>query len=247
MDKRTENPAKMKPAQLVMFTGGRDSTLTACQLMLRGIPVHLYSANSGCSLHRGILAYRVDELKRRFKDLVIKHVVEDISGSFREVAIATIEEDILLDKKNLVLLGEKIAIHAHVIDYCTRNKIDVINDGIAFYQKEFPEQRMVAKEYFVDFMREYGITYNSPIYEFAKSAEDVKYRLLQIGVSTKSLEGISIFADSFTVPTDETILNYLKRKEAMSRDIISFLSGGLKEHAGINATKTFALKHHETV
>ena len=45
----TENP------QLVMFTGGRDSTLTACQLMLRGIPVHLFSANSGCSLHRDVL------------------------------------------------------------------------------------------------------------------------------------------------------------------------------------------------
>ena len=28
-------------AQLVMFTGGRDSTLAACSLMLRGIPVHL--------------------------------------------------------------------------------------------------------------------------------------------------------------------------------------------------------------
>ena len=40
-------------AQLVMFTGGRDSTLAACSLMLRGIPVHLYTANSGCSLHRG--------------------------------------------------------------------------------------------------------------------------------------------------------------------------------------------------
>lgn len=26
-------------AQLVMFTGGRDSTLAACSLMLRGIPV----------------------------------------------------------------------------------------------------------------------------------------------------------------------------------------------------------------
>lgn len=28
-------------AQLVMFTGGRDSTLAACSLMLKGIPVHL--------------------------------------------------------------------------------------------------------------------------------------------------------------------------------------------------------------
>ena len=192
MDKALGNPLEARAAQLVMFTGGRDSTLTACHLMLQGIPVHLYSANSGCSLHRGILSYRVDELKRRFKDLVVTHVVEDISGAFREIAIAHLEKDILRDKKNLVLLGEKIAIHAHVTDYCARNRIEIINDGIASYQKEFPEQRMVAKEYFVEFMSEYGITYNSPIYEFAKSADDVKYRLLQIGVSTKSLEGVSI-------------------------------------------------------
>ncbi|MDO5641689.1 MAG: hypothetical protein Q4G26_04780 [Paracoccus sp. (in: a-proteobacteria)] len=74
----------------------------------------------------------------------------------------------------------------------------------------------------------YGITYNSPIYDFAQSVDDVKYRLLQIGVSTNSLEGISIFADSFSVPSDETILGYLGRKEALCRDIISFLSGGIE-------------------
>lgn len=214
--------------QLVMFTGGRDSTLAACHLMLQGIPVHLFSANSGCSLHRGILSYRIEELKKRFGELVVTHAVQDISGAFRAIAIASLEDDILRDKKNLVLLGEKIAIHAHVIDYCARNEISVINDGIALYQKEFPEQRMVAKDYFIDFMREYGLTYNSPIYEFAKSAEDVKYRLLQIGVSTKSLEGVSIFADSFSEPSDAIILSYLKRKEPLCRDIIAFLRGGIE-------------------
>ncbi|MGG1945540.1 hypothetical protein AB1286_12090 [Trinickia sp. NRRL B-1857] len=216
--------------QLVMFTGGRDSTLAACLLMLRGIPVHLFSANSGCSIHRGILSYRVEELKHRFGELVIKHVVEDISGAFRSIAIATLEDDIIRDKKNLVLLGEKIAIHAHVINYCKRNNISVINDGIASYQKEFPEQRMIAKDYFVNFMKEYGISYRSPIYDFAQSVDDVKYRLLQLGVSTKSLEGISIFADSFSTPSDEIILSYLERKEGICRDIIELLIGQAGEH-----------------
>src|SRR5699024_4346878 len=112
-------------------------------LMLKGIPVHLYSADSGCSLHRSIQAYRVDELKARFGSLVVKHEIEDISGSFRAIAIESLERDVLADKKNLVLLGEKIAIHAHVVDYCLRNNISIINDGIAFYQREFPEQRLV--------------------------------------------------------------------------------------------------------
>lgn len=216
--------------QLVMFTGGRDSTLAACLLMLQGIPVHLFSANSGCSIHRGILSYRIDELKRRFGDLIVTHVVEDISGAFRSIAIASLEDDIVRDKKNLVLLGEKIAIHAHVVNYCQRNGIKIINDGIAFYQNEFPEQRMVAKEYFIEFMKGYGITYRSPIYDFAKSVDDVKYRLLQLGVSTKSLEGISIFADSFSTPSDEIILSYLQRKEEICRDIIELLVGKAGEY-----------------
>ncbi|KQN47887.1 hypothetical protein BS639_09145 [Rouxiella silvae] len=208
-----------------MFTGGRDSTLAACYLMLQGIPVHLYSANSGCSLHRGILAHRVDELKNRFGELVVAHTVEDISGTFRSIAIENIEGDILKYRKNLVLLGEKLAIHAHLIDFCRRHDIDVINDGITHYQQEFPEQRLVAKEYLVDLMQEFSIQYNSPIYEFAQSSDDVKYRLLQLGISTKSLEGVSIFGDSFTTPSDDTIISYLREKTPLALNIVKFLSG----------------------
>ncbi|WP_211193403.1 hypothetical protein [Paraburkholderia sp. UYCP14C] len=214
------------PTQLVMFTGGRDSTLAACHLMLQGIPVQLYSANSGCSLHRGVLAHRVDELRRRFGDLVVGHTVEDISGAFRAIAIENIEADIIKYRKNLVLLGEKLAIHAHIADFCNRNGVEIINDGITHYQKEFPEQRLVAKEFFVDMMKKFGIVYRSPIYKFAQSADDVKYKLLQLGISTKSLEGVSIFGDSFTTPSDEVILAYLEEKLPLALNIVDFLSGG---------------------
>ena len=79
-------------AQLVMFTGGRDSTLAACSLMLRGIPVHLYTANSGCSLHRDVLEVRVREMRSRFGGLVLRHVKQDISGSFRSLALPTLNK-----------------------------------------------------------------------------------------------------------------------------------------------------------
>lgn len=218
------NQYSVKP-QLVMFTGGRDSTLAACYLMLQGIPVHLWSGNSGCSLHRGILAHRVDELRGRFGDLVVDHTVADISGAFRSIAIENLESDILKYRKNLVLLGEKLAIHAHLVDFCHRNGINTINDGITHYQMEFPEQRQVAKAFLVEMMAQYDINYQSPIYEFAQSADDVKYRLLQLGISTKSLEGISIFADSFSTPSDEVILAYLREKAPLAQNIVRFLSG----------------------
>jgi hypothetical protein len=227
--------------QLVMFSGGRDSSLTAAMLMLQKIPVHLFSANSGCSLHREALGLRVQELTKRFGELVVCHSVVDISGAFRSIAIQQIEEDIVRHRKNLVLLGEKIAIHAHVVDYCHRYGITVANDGVTRYQQEFPEQRSIARDYFRMFLAGYGIEYRSPVYDIAKSEDDVKYRLLQLGLSTKSLEGISIFADSFTTPSDEQVLGYLHSKEVVCRDIIEFLAGrglGAQVHSGSAGRKT---------
>ena len=55
-DKNTNKPyvsQKELPnsTQIVLFSGGRDSTLTASLLMMRNIPVYLVSANSGASIH----------------------------------------------------------------------------------------------------------------------------------------------------------------------------------------------------
>lgn len=90
----------------------------------------------------------------------------------------------------------------------------------------------MAKEHFIKFLSDYGIEYNSPVYELATSSEEVKYRLLQLGLSTKSLEGISIFGDSFTTPDDETILNYLREKDEIAREIVAFLEGDLTAGGG---------------
>ena len=83
----------------------------------------------------------------------------------------------------------------------------------------------MAKSFLMEMMAQFDINYQSPIYEFAQSADDVKYRLLQLGISTKSLEGISIFADSFSTPSDEVILAYLKDKTPLALNIVRFLSG----------------------
>lgn len=214
--------------QLVMFSGGRDSTLTACHLMLQGIPVFLFTCNSGCSLHRAPFQLRVDELRKRFGDLVVGHTVEDISGTFRAIALVNIETDILKYKKNLVLLGEKLAIHVHAINLCKRSEMTVVNDGVVAYEKEYPEQRPGAIEFLQTFTKSYGVEYRSPLYRYA-SRLDVKNRLLQLGLSPKSIEGVTIFADTFTTPSDEVVLEYLRDKEPLARDIVAFLLGGLDD------------------
>lgn len=114
-----KNEVLPNATQVVLFSGGRDSTLTASLLMMRNIPVYLLSANSGASVHRDITQYRVRELINKFgKNLVVGYKTLDISGTFRSIALEHIEEDILTDKKNLVVVGEMLAIMAHVADFC---------------------------------------------------------------------------------------------------------------------------------
>ncbi|OYZ37823.1 MAG: hypothetical protein B7Y25_03125 [Alphaproteobacteria bacterium 16-39-46] len=210
-----------------MFTGGRDSTLTAALLMLRNIPVHLYTANSGCSVHRDVIQYRITELKNKFGDLIISHTMADISGTFRSISLENIESDILKYKKNLILLGEKLALHVHLVDFCLRNKIGIVNDGLSKYQESWPDQRNVAREFLQIFMSSYNIDYNSPVYESSTSEAVVKYQLMQLGLSNKPLEGSTLFGDTFSVADDNTILEYLKEKENLAHSHVNFLTQGL--------------------
>lgn len=216
----------IEKAELVLFTGGRDSTLAACTRMLQNIPVQLLTMNSGCSLHREVLSYRVKELQERFGSLVLGHQVENISGSFRSIALINIESDMKKYQKNLILLGEKLAIHVHAVAVCKKTGLAVVNDGLTRYQIEFAEQRETARTFFYDWMAEFGIEYRSPIYDYATTEERVKIRLAQLGLSTKSLEGATMFADSFSTPSDEVVHQYLVNKRRIAQDILSFLLSG---------------------
>ncbi|MES2217333.1 MAG: 7-cyano-7-deazaguanine synthase [Pseudomonadota bacterium] len=218
----TEN--NIKP-QVVLFSGGRDSTLTASILMMRNIPVCLLSADSGASVHRDVMKYRIKELKKRFGEaLLVDHVSIDIAGTFRSIALSEIENDILTDKKNLIVVGEKLAILAHAVDFCLRYNYKIINCGYTKYQEEFPEQRETSINFFKNILKKYEILLECPIYFEATNVEYVKYRLMQIGLSNKPLEGSTLFGDTFSKANDQTIINYLHRKEILVHSHIKFLN-----------------------
>lgn len=210
--------------RVVLFTGGRDSTLTAAYLMMKGIPIFLLSADSGASVHRGVTHYRIKELKRRFGELVVGYATMDIAGTFRKIALRDIEQDILTDKKNLIVLGEKIAILAHTVDFCRRNNLSKVSLGYTKYQQEFPEQRDVSREKLQRLLADYGVLCQYPIYALSETIEDVKYRLMEIGLSNKPLEGSTLFGDTFSKASDDVIERYIDRKTPLYHDQIKFLS-----------------------
>ncbi|KMN45653.1 MULTISPECIES: hypothetical protein [Bacillus] len=207
----------------VLFTGGRDSSLVACLEALQGKEVHLLTCNSGIGIKSELSEIRVEELKNRFPEQIIGRTVLPTYGLFRSIAISKLEEDFKRWGVNLVLLGDKLAIHAAATVYCLQNGITRIVDGCVGYQKDLAEQKNVAIEILSRFEEKYGITYECPIYNFG-SQDDVKYALLTIGLSSKSLEGVSVFGDAFSEPTDEMVEEYMNDKLSICYDHVTLMT-----------------------
>lgn len=67
-------------------------------------------------------------------------------------------------------------------------------------------------------MKEHGIAFKTPIYDI-KDGGTVKYELLKMGVTNKSLESVSIFGDSFSEPS--MVNEYIKDKLPLCKKYLS--------------------------
>lgn len=112
------------PQVAVLFSGGRDSSLAACLFALKGYRVHLLSFVSGIGIKSDISDYRYNELHTRFPHHILGRESIPIFGLFRKIAIVNIEEDFAKYKVNLILVGEKMAMHAAAIVYCQQHAIE---------------------------------------------------------------------------------------------------------------------------
>lgn len=209
-----------RSAVAVMFSGGRDSSLAVVGYCLQGRSVHLLRFLTGIGIPSELPALREAELRREFADQILVDNPLPVYGLVRSIALANIESDFRnFDGKNLILLGEKLAIHSAALVFCIRSQLRVLADGTSGYQAEMPEQRPVAIEFFDRLSQDYGVSYETPL-RSTKSEIEVKYSLLEAGISTKSLEGLSMFADSFSFAEDTTVVRYLRSKEAIARGYI---------------------------
>jgi hypothetical protein len=206
---------------VVLFTGGRDSSLVVSLYANKMQFVHLITSNNGTVINSKISNYRYKELRERFGSHIVNRAIIPSHGLFRRVALANIESDFKKYHKNLILLGDQLSIHTHAILYCIANGIKELASGFVSYEKEFAEQNLTAISLLKAFVNEYGINYYTPIYNY-KSIDEVKYRLLDFGISTKSLEGFSIFADSFSVPSEKVVGMYIKEKLSICKEYIDF-------------------------
>ena len=216
----------------VLFSGGRDSSLVACLLANQGIPVHLLTCNNGVSIGSELAEYRFNELRQAFGNGIAIRQVVSTMGLFRRIALANIETDFATYQKNLIVLGSQLAIHAEAVVYCLLNNLNCVASGFTAYQGSFAEQMPDSISMIARFMADFGIEYITPISGYS-SCDEVKFGLLDFGISTKSLESVSIFADTFTEPSAEQVLRYIQEKLPICREYIELktarlISGGGK-------------------
>lgn len=208
--------SELAPA-LVLFSGGRDSSLAACLEANRGRPLCLFTAATGATIDTDIVPYRVEEIRRAFPAVEIEWLRRRCSGIFRRIALVDIENDFAQYRTNLILLGNQLAMQADALCVCVERGYRQMVSGFSGYQAQaYMEQTPEATRIFCDFAAEFGVELLTPVAAYA-SEDDVKYQLLDFGVTTKSLEAVSLFADTFSPAATEDIVAYLESKLQVAR------------------------------
>lgn len=212
--------ARNKPPNvLLLFSGGRDSSLAACVLAEKGFHVHLLNLDNGASIANNIAEYRVNELVNRFTNNMTSIPRKSCFGLFKQIAISSIENDFAKYRSNLICLGCKLAMHTEAIVECIIRGIKLSADGANKYQSHFPEHTSVFLNFLRSFYSLFGIDYINPVIDY-ENVRDVKTSLLQYNISPKSLEGSCLFADLARRVEDKAILNYSNGKTDMMRNYI---------------------------
>lgn len=111
----------------------------------------------------------------------------------------------------MICLGCRLAMHIESIIYCIKNDIHIVADGSVKYQNDFPEQNGVAIKIFRELYKKYGIEYRTILAEVS-SAKEVKYRLLDNGISIQSMEDTCLFSNTFNKAEENAIKKYLNER-----------------------------------
>lgn len=205
-------PSASEPA-VVLFSGGRHSSLAACLVADSYGQVDLLTTNNGATVGDRVVAYRARELRNQFPS-IRRHVTRETFGIFRRIAIAQIESDFETYRQNLIPLGDALASHTAAIVYCRREAISTLVSGVVGYQSKALQQMPAVNAALRRFVERYGIDYQTPLLRY-ETIDDVKYALFEFGISTKSLEGCSLFENSYSPAAAETVERYIAEKQVL--------------------------------
>ncbi|MCX6751561.1 MAG: 7-cyano-7-deazaguanine synthase [Candidatus Nomurabacteria bacterium] len=178
---------------LVLFSGGRDSSAAAIEMIRAGYSIKLFS-------------YQLKELIGPHGDSApdIRHL--ELMNAFPQcvdvkrtiVRNLYLVKKLAIDKTNITHvvypIAVALAIHSSAILFCLKNDIHDIVCGYSGYQAKldrYIEQRNDFFKLMESFLKEYDINYHAPVID--KSKDEIIDILDQCGISSNSLESKSIF------------------------------------------------------
>lgn len=211
--------SKTTKEAVVLFSGGVDCSLAAILLRRKQYKIHLLHYNHGAVISNDLHIKRFNELKLLIGDDKITLTEINHGGLFRKLSLENIESDFSKYKTNLVCLGCRMAMHCETIIYCKLHDITCVADGSVKYQGSFPEQNSLSLEYFKKLYKQYGIEYVTLLSDVS-SAKEVKYQLLDNGISIQSMEDTCLFNNTFSPATEESISSFIEERMEICRAYI---------------------------
>jgi ADP-ribose pyrophosphatase YjhB (NUDIX family) len=203
----------------LLFSGGRDSTAVAVHLRQQGHPLRLLTFQSGLGTDEGLLALRLRELDRAWPTGAYSVHSSTVAGLVREICFRDLADDIRADGRQLILLGEAVAMLIEGVRYCLREHVGTLAMGASGYQAHYPEQQPESLRLFGDFCAEFDVRFITPAAQWASELY-VKDQLRLVGLSAKSLESASTLADLDDFPPSEAVQAYLGRKLKVARALL---------------------------
>jgi len=214
---------------LVHYSGGLDSNLSAARLALKNYEVYLVTYDNGLTIHPEVASLPAKLLKKRFPNQIISHDIIPIYGLVKRVALNNIEEDFKNHKRNLICMACKLAMTTESVIYAKSHNIGLITDGYNKRQGEWPEQMPEAIEEVKKFLQSYGIEYMNNVYEKV-TKDSVKQELLDLGLIPKSIEGACMIGGTFSLPTPNEVVDYIRQKRPI---LDEYLKDRLKDLYGV--------------
>jgi len=180
---------------LVLFSGGKDSSSAAVELVMSDYKVKLFTYQAGLSELTGPLGdsapdIRHKELVKTFPNYINKERV--INGSTYLIRKLAIEKTNIEHVVYPIALA--LAVHSNAICYCLKNNIKTIASGYSGYQAKMDKYIEQNDDFIVltkRFLEKYDISYLTPVVN--KSELEIKDILERHGISSNSLENKSIF------------------------------------------------------
>lgn len=183
-----------------------------------GYNTELLHFNQGTLISNNLTSVRFNELKRSYNDCVQNLHQIHIEGLFRRIALVSLEQDIKTYGVSLICLGCRLSMHIQCIIYCIKNNIKTVADGSTKKQSRFGEQREISLDFFRDLYRRYNINYLNPIFNLNKN--DIKYGLFDRGITIQPMEDTCMFSNTFSIASDEILLDYLESKKDLCEELI---------------------------